>query len=453
MCISLLRPVGTQKGSLVITDDASSSAQTIALSGSGASSSVSVSPTTIAFGNEALNVPSAGQNITVTNNGFETVTISSVAASGGYSETDNCAGATLMAGQTCTITAVFSPVTVGNISGTITINDNATGAPHIVNLTGAGQLAVVFSTNLTFPATNVGSSSVAQTMTVTNNESLALTFTYSSSGNFSAVGNGATPCTGTLAAKAKCTFGVTFTPTFNGQVKGALTVFYNGTLASGGLTGTGQNGGTAPLTFSPVNLGFGNVALNTSSTKTVTVKNAGSTSITLSSITGSGYYSAAPSGTAPCSGTLSAGKTCTMTVTFTPLVTGTTVGGITVTDTGSISTQVLDVSGNGILAITMSPSTLSFGTVSVGTTSAVQVVTVTNNQSVATPINSVTASGDFIYTGSGSSPCGTSIPAAGSCTLGVQFSPNVSGAISGNLTLNYSASSSPQVVSLSGTGQ
>jgi hypothetical protein len=83
----------------------------------------------------------------------------------------------------------------------------------------------------------------------------------------------------------------------------------------------------------------------------------------------------------------------------------------------------------------------------------VQVVTVTNNQSSATPINSVAASGDFIYTSGGSSPCGTSIPANGTCTLGVEFSPTVSSAISGNLTLGYGASSSPQVVSLSGTGQ
>jgi hypothetical protein len=72
---------------------------------------------------------------------------------------------------------------------------------------------------------------------------------------------------------------------------------------------------------------------------------------------------------------------------------------------------------------------------------------------VATPINSVTASGDFVYTSAGSSPCGTSVPAMSTCTLGVEFSPAVSGAISGNLTLNYAASSSPQVVSLSGTGQ
>ncbi len=446
---------GIRNGSLLINDDASNSPQTIALAGSGAAASISMSATTLAFGNEALNYPSAGQAVTVTNSGLSNVSIGSVSASGGYSESDTCGGATLTPGQTCTITVVFNPVTTGSVPGTITVNDDATGAPHIVTLTGTGQLPVTFSANLTFPAVNVGSSSAAQTLTMSNNLNQTLSFSFSTSGNFSAVGNGTTPCNGTLAAKAKCTFAVTFTPTSNGTIKGTVTISFGaaGSPASAGLTGTGQNGAAAPLTFSPVNLGFGNVALNNAISKIVTLKNAGTTAITFTSLTGSGYFVVVPSGTAPCSGTLNPGKTCTMTVTFTPQVTGTTVGGITVIDNGSVSTQVFDVTGVGVLPLTMSPATLSFGTISVGSTSAMQVVTVTNSQTTATAINSVVASGDFIYTSGGSVPCGASIPASGSCTLGVEFSPTASGAISGNLTLNYGAASSPQVASLSGTGQ
>ncbi len=446
---------GIRTGSLLINDDAINSPQTIALAGSGAAASISISASTLAFGNEALNYPSAVQTLTATNNGLSNVNMGSILASGGYSETDTCGGATLTPGETCTITVVFDPVTTGSVPGTITVNDDATGAPHIVTLTGTGQLPVTFSANLTFPAVSVGSSSAAQTLTMSNNLNQTLSFSYSTSGNFSAVGNGTTPCNGTLAAKAKCTFAVTFTPTSNGTIKGTLTVSFGsaGSPASAGLTGTGQNGAASPLTFSPVNLGFGNVALNNAISKTVTMKNASAVAITFTSITSSGYFVAAPSGTTPCSGTLSAGKTCTMTITFTPQVTGTSVGGITVMDNGLVSTQVFDVTGNGILPVTMSPTTLSFGTVSVGSTSSAQIITVTNNQSVATAINSLVASGDFISTSGGSAPCGASIAANGSCTLGVEFSPTASGAISGNLTLNYGAASSPQVASLSGTGQ
>src|SRR5581483_10809466 len=145
--------------------------------------------------------------------------------------------------------------------------------------------------------------------------------------------------------------------------------------------------------------------------------------------------------------------TCTMTITFTPLVTGSTAAGITISDTASVSTQVLNATGTGVLPVTMSPTSISFGTVSVGSTSAVQVVTVTNNQTTAVPINSVVASGDFISTSGGTSPCGASIAASSTCTLGVEFSPTASGAVSGNLTLSYGGGSSPQSISLSGTGQ
>jgi hypothetical protein len=446
---------GARTGSLVVTDDASSSPLTIALAGTGSSSSasISVSASTLGFGNQVINVTSGAQSVTVTNTGTANVTISSVSTSGGYAQTGTCASSVLTAGQSCSISVTFTPATTGSIPGAITINDNATGAPHIVVLTGTGLLPVSFSANLSFPAVNVGSSSTAQTMTVTNNGSQTLNFTYSTSGNFSAVGSGTTPCTGTLVAFGKCTFGVTFTPTENGQIKGALTVAFSGTFASGGLSGTGQNGAAAPLTFSPVNLGFGNVPLNISSSKTVTVKNAGSASVTFNSIAGSGYYTASPSGSVPCGGTLSAGQTCTITVTFTPLVVGTTVGGITIADNASVSTQVLSASGSGVLPVTMSPTSISFGSVSVGTASAVQAVTVTNNLSTTTSINSVVASGDFVSVSGGSNPCGASIPAKGTCTLGVQFSPAVAGAITGDLTLSFAAGSSPQVVSLSGTGQ
>jgi len=446
---------GVRTASLVVTDNASGSPHTIALAGAGASSSISVSPTTLSFGRQALSSSSAGQNITVANSGFLDVTISSVVASGSYAETDTCSGTVLKPGQNCMISVTFTPAVTGSIPGTITVNDNAAGSPQLVSLSGTGVVPVSFSGNLTFPAVNVGSSSVAQTMTMTNNLNEALDLTFSTSGGFSAAGNGSSPCGVTIAPKAKCTFGVTFSPTTNGIVKGSLVVSYSasGSPAVGYMQGTGQNGPTAPLTFTPGTLSFGNVALNTSSSKTVTVKNATLTPITINSITAIGYYGVAPSGTAPCSGTLNAGKTCTMTVTFTPRATGTTTAGITVTDTATTSTQVQNANGTGVLPVTMSPAAVSFGTVSVGNTSAVQLVTVTNNQTTAAPIDSVVPSGDFIYTTGGASPCATTIPAGGTCTLGVEFSPSSIGSINGNLTLTYGPAFFPVTVSLSATGQ
>jgi len=444
---------GLRTGTLTITDDASSSPQSVALSGTGSASAISTSPTLLTFGNQVVNTVSAGQKVTVSNTGFVNITVNSVQSSGGFTETDNCSGVTLTPGQNCTITASFAPVATGALTGTITINDTTSGAPHLVNMTGTGQVPVTFSANISFPATKVGSSSLPETMSLTNNGTQTLNFTYATSGDFSAVGSNTSPCTGTLAARAKCNFSVTFTPTFNGQIKGALTITFNGSVAEGGLTGTGQNGSTVPLTFTPGNLSFGNVVLNSTSTKTVTIKNVSAATVTLSSVTGSGYFTATPSGTTPCGGALNAGKSCTITVTYKPMVAGGNIGGITVIDDAAVGTQVQNAAGTGILPVTVSPTTINFGSVSVGTTSTVQVVTVTNYMKTAVPINSIVASGDFIYATGGGIPCGASIPANSICTLGVEFSPTVTGAISGDLTLNDAAVSSPEVVSLTGTGQ
>jgi hypothetical protein len=292
-------------------------------------------------------------------------------------------------------------------------------------------------------------------MTMTNNQSQALSFTFTTSGDYTAVGSGSSPCNGTLAAKAKCTFGVTFKPSYNGQIKGALTVSHNasGSPTSGGLTGTGQNGSAVPLTFSPSNLNFGNVVTGSSVSKMLTIKNVTAATVTLTNITGSGYFTASAGGTNPCSGPLSAGKTCTATVTYKPLVAGSNIAGITILDNASVGTQVENAAGTGILAVTVSPTTISFGTVAVGSTSAVQVVTVTNFLTTAVSLTGVLASGDFIATTGGGVPCGASIPANGICTLGVEFSPTVSGAIGGDLTVTDATATSPQIVSLSGTGQ
>jgi hypothetical protein len=446
---------GTRTGELAVTDDAGNSPQTASLTGIGATSAISVSPVSLAFGTQVLNTTSAGQKVTVTNSGFVNLNVNSIAASGDYSATGNCSGDTLAPGQTCSITVTFTPAVTGSVPGAITINDTSTGAPHVVSLTGSGLVAVSLSGNLSFAATNVGTTAPAQTMTLTNNQSQALNFTAATSGDYSFTGGATNPCTGNLAAKAKCTIAISFTPSTNGLIKGALTITPAGAgnPVVGGLSGTGQNGSASPLTFSPASLSFGNVVVNTSSSKTVTIKNVSSATVNMNSVTGSGYYVAAPSGTTPCGGALVAGKQCTVTVTFTPLATGTSLDGVTVIDNSGVSPQVLNASGSGVLAVTLSPSTIAFGTVAVGSTSAVQVVTVTNNMTTAVPITSVLASGDFIATTGGSLPCGASVPASSICTLGVEFSPTVTAAVSGALTFSYAAGSSPQVVSLSGTGQ
>ena len=123
------------------------------------------------------------------------------------------------------------------------------------------------------------------------------------------------------------------------------------------------------VTVTPSSLSFGNQALSiTSTAKTVTLKNGTSGSITISSISASGDYAQTNS----CGNSMAAGANCTISVTFTPTATGSRTGALTITDTGSNSPQTVSLSGTGVLQATVSPTSLSFGSRAVATTSTTQ---------------------------------------------------------------------------------
>src|SRR5208282_4792201 len=89
-----------------------------------------------------------------------------------------------------------------------------------------------------------------------------------------------------------------------------------------------------------------------------------------------------------------------------------------------------------------------FGNQAINTTSAAQTINLTNTQSTALAIASLTTSGAFAQTNT----CGSSVPAQGKCTISVTFTPSLLGGVTGTLTVIDSGTNSPQTVSLSGTG-
>lgn len=99
-------------------------------------------------------------------------------------------------------------------------------------------------------------------------------------------------------------------------------------------------------------------------------------------------------------------------------------------------------------ALRASPTSLSFGDVASGSTSAPQAVTVTNPGNSAASISSISTSGPFTQTNN----CGGSIAAGGSCTVNVTFAPTSGGNLTGTLSVASSAPGSPLTVSLSGKG-
>jgi hypothetical protein len=93
-------------------------------------------------------------------------------------------------------------------------------------------------------------------------------------------------------------------------------------------------------------------------------------------------------------------------------------------------------------SVQLSPTSLTFGTQNVGTTSAGQQVTVRNPGSTSVALQSITTSGDFART----TNCGVSLAAGATCAVTVAFTPTAAGQRTGDLTVNSTTTT------LSGTG-
>jgi hypothetical protein len=238
---------GTRTGSITVTDNAMNSPQTVSLSGTGALA-VTLTPASSSFPSQAVNTTSAAKAFTLTNNQSTVLLISGITFtgtnSGDFSETNTC-GASVAAKSHCSISVTFTPSATGTRSATLNVADNAPSSPQTASLSGTGVAqASVSPTSLTFPAQNVGTTSAARNVTLTNNLSSALTissitFSGASPTDFASPTN---TCGGSLAAKSHCTVSVTFTPGATGSRTATMNLndSANNSPQTVALTGTGH---------------------------------------------------------------------------------------------------------------------------------------------------------------------------------------------------------------------
>ena len=99
---------------------------------------LSISPTSLDFGSQPVNLASAPQSVTVANRGQTAVEIEVLVSGIDFSQTNDC-GSTLAAGASCTVQVVFRPAISGPRVGTLNITDPNPATPHIVVLSGTGS--------------------------------------------------------------------------------------------------------------------------------------------------------------------------------------------------------------------------------------------------------------------------------------------------------------------------
>jgi len=157
---------GARSGSVLINASDSTSPHVVPLQGRGVGTGVvSLQPASLIFGRQRLGTTSSSQTLTLNNNGTGPLSIGGISASANFVESDNCNGS-IQPGSSCQINVTFAPNISGILNATLSIQDDAAGGPHNVQLRGTGFDKLFTAISLTSSALR---STVGQTVTFTAN--------------------------------------------------------------------------------------------------------------------------------------------------------------------------------------------------------------------------------------------------------------------------------------------
>jgi hypothetical protein len=441
---------GAVTGGVTITSNASNASLAVGLSGTGVSAgSLTANPSSVSFGSvQTGKSQSASQ--TLTNSGGSSVTITQAAATGsGFSMSGITLPLTLAAGQSTSFSVAFAPQTNGSVTGGVTIASNASNPSLAVGLSGTGVTAGALTSSpstVSFGSTQTGKNQTAsETLTNSGGSSVTITQAAATGAGFGVSGI-TLPLT--LNAGQSTSFNVTFAPQTSGTVSGGVAITSNASNSTLniGLSGTGVTAGA--LSASQSSLSFGSVQVSNSGGASETITNTGGSSVTITQTNVSGTGFSVPGLDLPL--TLNAGQSLTFTAVFAPQTTGAVTGGISVISNASNATLAISLSGTGTAAgqLSVSPASLSFGSVTVGAGKSLT--------------GSLSAIGASVTISSGSSSTSEfalsgisfplTIPAGQSASFTVTFTPQASGAASASATFASNASNASAVGSLIGTG-
>ena len=344
---------GALSGQLTIYANISGGQAVVALNGTGTTpASIVLTPLTLAFAATIVNQNAAAQNITISNTGGNPATLQTPVILGAdpadFAITANTCTATLAPANSCTVSITFTPTASGARSATLSITDSAGTASletQTASLTGTGNAPATDTLSplsLTFAQQQIGTTSPAQTVTLTNSGGVPLTLIGASlsPGDFSVVN----ACGNSLAAGSSCAFKVTFSPTAAGTRTATLSItdqFHTQTVALSGIGIAGPGVSLSPVALSFPATGVGLAAI----AQTLTLTNNGGLPLILSNIAASPGFTL---GASTCNATLAANAVCTITLVFAPTAAGPIAGALTLTDNASSATQTTSLSGTGI---------------------------------------------------------------------------------------------------------
>jgi hypothetical protein len=200
--------------------------------------------------------------------------------------------------------------------------------------------------NLTFAGQKVNTTSAPQLITLTNSGSTALAIAgISTSGNFAQTNT----CGLTVRAGGNCTISVTFTPKVAGQDNGTVSVKDSDRTTNQSVVLSGTGISAAQISFLPTLVNFGAHAVGAKSSHVMTLKNAGTATLSISQMAISGTNSADFKSATTCGSSRGVGASCGVTITFTPDAKGRRSGTWSIDDNDGYraSPQAVSLTGTG----------------------------------------------------------------------------------------------------------
>ncbi|MET0064883.1 MAG: autotransporter domain-containing protein [Candidatus Thiodiazotropha sp.] len=295
------------------------------------------------FGAVLPGTPATPVPVTLTNTGNSTASISTLSASSPFTATNDCPGF-LEPSQSCTVQVSINTSTLGDVNGTLSVTGSgpqgSTSSSVALTASVQGAFLSVSDGSLSFPDTEIGSSSASQTVTFTNTGNVSLTeLTLMLEGDFTETND----CPATLSAGASCDVMISAAPSVAGDLSGALLI-----SAMSGSSPVSESislsvTGTEPVAASDLvpsvsSLDFPDATVDAESQpQTLTLSNPGSVPVDINGITTEGDFSQ----TNDCGTTLDAGASCDIQITFVPQSEGTQSGALVIDTSTGISRVTL----------------------------------------------------------------------------------------------------------------
>jgi len=248
-----------------------------------------------------------------------------------------------------------------------------------------------------------------------------------------------------IAAAQTVSVNVMFSPTQKGWSRGTITFTNNSSNPNLGLTVVGTGVTSESVSAAPTNLSFGQVGVGSSATLPVVVTNTASWKVTLSGIqvTGSGYSASGPN--LPV--VLNPGQSVSVNVAFAPQSAGASGGSVLMSGTG-LNVPLAGTGTNSTTGqLSVSPTTMNFGSVDVGSSTTLPANLVASGGSVT--ISSASSSSSQYSIAGASFPM--TVNAGQSVAVNVVFAPTANGTATGTLTFNSNASTAKTTEAVTGT--